>query len=86
MDATRQDAAVAATLAASIETPDSRSLVEVMQLDAYYWGVVDQMLSAKTVSDSGLREASFEDAAHEIGKLYFSNVFAQSWRQQVRSS
>jgi hypothetical protein len=86
VDGSRQDAAFAATLAASIETPESLSLVEIIQLDAYYWGVVDQMLSAKTASDTGLREAPFENAAREVGRLYFSNAFAQSWWQQVRSS
>jgi hypothetical protein len=86
VDASRQDAAFAATLATSIETPDRLSLVEVIQLDAYYWGVVDQMLSAKTASDTGLREAPFENAAHEVAKLYFSNAFARTWWQQVRSN
>lgn len=86
VDGTRQDVEFAATLAASIETPDSLSLVEVIQLDAYYWGVIDQMLSAKTASDTGLREAPFEEAAQTVGRLYFSNAFAQSWWKQVRSN
>lgn len=86
VDAFRQDAAFAATLAASIEKPNSLSLVQVIQLDAYYWGVIDQMLSAKTASNTGLREAPFEDAAREVGKLYFSNAFARSWWQQIRSN
>ena len=86
VDESRQDAAFAAVLAKSIETPESLSPVEVIQLDAYYWGVMDQMLSAKTASDTGLREDSYEHAADSVARLYFSNAFAQSWWEQARSA
>ncbi len=84
IDAARQDKSFADLLAKSIDRPDSLSLTEFIQLDAYYWGVIDQMLSVQVAYETGVRDTPLEDAAREAGKLYFSNEFAKSWWKTQR--
>ena len=86
VDESRQDESFAAVFAKSIEEPEELSLTEVVQLDAYYSGVLDQMLSAQTASTTGLQESPFDEIAKIIGTIYFSNEFARSWWTQVRSN
>jgi hypothetical protein len=85
VDESRQDGSFADVLTKSIEKPEELSRNEVVQLDAYYSGVLDQMMSAQTASTAGLRESTFADVAKTIGAIYFSNEFARSWWTQVRS-
>ena len=60
-------------------------LNEVIQLDAYYSGILDQMLSAQTAWTAGLVAVPFTEVAKTVGAIYFSNKFARSWWTQVRS-
>ncbi len=85
VDESRQDESFAEVLTKSIEKPEELSRNEVVQLDAYYSGVLDQMFSAQIASTAGLRERTFADVAKTIGAIYFSNEFARSWWAQVRS-
>jgi len=85
VDESRQDASFAEVFAKSIKKPEELSPNEVVQLDAYYSGVLDQMMSAQTASTAGLRESSFAEVATSVGAIYFSNEFARSWWTQVRS-
>jgi hypothetical protein len=68
----------------SLVEPETLSVAEVIQLDAYYWGVVDQMLNAQTSSKAGVRLTSFESMVSQTVALYFANRFARNWWQQVR--
>jgi hypothetical protein len=85
VDESRQDESFAAVIAKSIKKPEELSLNEVIQLDAYYSGVLDQMLSAQFASTTGLRETPLAEVAKSVGAMYFSNEFARSWWTQVKS-
>lgn len=84
IDEQRQNEAFAQVYAKSILRPEELSLSEVIQLDGYYTGVMDQMLSAYTSSKAGLRSGQFEETAQHVANGYFSNVYAQAWWQEVR--
>jgi hypothetical protein len=84
IDEQRQDEIFAQVYAKSILSPDELSLSEVIQLDGYYTGVIDQMLSAHTASRAGLRSGQFEDVARQVANGYFSNAYGQAWWQQAR--
>ena len=84
IDEQRQDEAFAQVFSRSILSPDELSFSEVVQLDGYYIGVIDQMLSAYTVSKAGLRSGQFQDVATQVAKGYFSNTYAQAWWGQAR--
>lgn len=84
IDEQRQDEAFAQVYSKSIESPHELSLSEVIQLDGYYIGVIDQMLSAYTASRAGLRSGRFEDVAMQVAIGYFSNAYSQAWWQQAR--
>lgn len=84
IDEQRQDEAFAQVYAKSILSPDELSFSEVIQLDGYYTGVLDQMLSAYTASRSGLRSGQFENVAKQVASGYFSNAYGQAWWKQSR--
>ena len=84
VDETRQDESFSELIAKSINKPNELSLSEVVQLDAYYSGVLDQMLSAQIASAAGLWASPFDEVAKTVGATYFSNEFARSWWTQVR--
>jgi hypothetical protein len=86
IDGQRQDAAFAEVLSKSILNPDQLSYNEVVRLDGYYVGVLDQMQSAYTASRAGLRSGQFENVARQVAILYFSNAFSQAWWKQARDS
>jgi hypothetical protein len=60
-------------------------VTEIIQLDANYWGIVDQLMNAQINSEAGVRFGSFENAASHAVPIYFSNRFARNWWQQVRN-
>lgn len=85
VDESRQDESFSAVLTKSIENPRDLSLSEVVRLDAYYSGVLDQMLSAQSTRAAGLVDGPFSEVANSVGAMYFSNEFARAWWSQVRS-
>ncbi len=85
VDESRQDESFSEVITKSIENPQELSLKEVIQLDAYYSGVLDQMLSAQTARATGLVDGPFAEVANNVGAMYFSDEFARSWWRQVRS-
>lgn len=85
VDASRQDEAFSRVFTKSIENPQALSLNELVQLDAYYSGVLDQMLSAHTARVAGLADGPLSEIADVVGATYFSNEFARSWWKQVRA-
>jgi hypothetical protein len=86
IDGQRQDEGFAQVLSKSILSPDQLSHSEILQLDGYYIGVIDQMQSAYTAVEAGLRSGSFENVATQAGRLYFSNAFGKAWWQQAREA
>eukprot|EP00579_Thalassiosira_antarctica_P020672 CAMPEP_0201976172 /NCGR_PEP_ID=MMETSP0904-20121228/56299_1 /ASSEMBLY_ACC=CAM_ASM_000553 /TAXON_ID=420261 /ORGANISM="Thalassiosira antarctica, Strain CCMP982" /LENGTH=153 /DNA_ID=CAMNT_0048527165 /DNA_START=136 /DNA_END=597 /DNA_ORIENTATION=- len=85
VDEARQDESFSELITKSIEVPEELSLEEFIRLDAYYTGVIDQMLTAQTFRTAGLVDGPFVEVAENIGAIYFSNEFARSWWGQVRS-
>jgi hypothetical protein len=86
IDEQRQDEAFAQVYARSILSPDELSFSEVVQLDGYYVGVIDQMLSAYTAARAGLRSGQFKDVAKQVANGYFSNAYGQAWWRQAREA
>ena len=85
VEVSRQDESFSKVLTKSFESPEELSLSEVVQLDAYYTGILDQMLSAQTARVTGLVDGPFSGIANTVGAIYFSDEFARSWWKQVRS-
>lgn len=85
VDESRQDESFSELITKSIENPEELSFKEVVQLDAYYSGILDQLLSARTARTAGLVDGSFAEVANTVGSMYFSDEFARSWWKQVRS-
>ncbi len=86
IDGQRQDEAFAEVFSRSMLSPGELSFSEVVQLDGYYTGVIDQMLSAYTASEAGLRSGQFEDVAMQVAIGYFSNEYGQAWWRQAREA
>ena len=86
IDEKRQDEAFALVLSKSLLRPDELSFSEIVQLDGYYIGVIDQMLSAYTAENAGLRDAQLQGTAAQVAFSYFSNAYAQAWWQHSRQA
>ena len=86
IDGKRQDASFAQIYEKSVLRPAELSFREIIQLDAYYMGVIDQMLNSVQMSAAGLHRLRLHDAANDIAHVYFSNEFAQAWWQQTSES
>lgn len=85
VDESRQDESFSRVFAKSIQSPAELSLNELIQLDAYYSGVLDQLLSAYAARQAGLVDTPFHEVARTVSAIYFSNHFSQSWWKQVRA-
>jgi hypothetical protein len=83
IDEKRQEESFAQVYEKSILRPTELSLREIIQLDAYYMGVIDQMLNSVQTSATGLSRMQLHDAAAEVAHVYFSNEYAQAWWQQT---
>lgn len=79
VDSTRQSDGFADVLAKSIYHPDELTPGEILQLDAYYVGVVDQIQSAKANWEAGVRSSHWETTVHFLAPTYFGNEFSRTW-------
>ena len=86
IDSARQDESFAELLIKSYDNPRALSVVEVTQLDAYYWGIIDQMLNAQVGAATGVSQGSFEVIADQTATIYFASEFAQAWWRHTRLS
>ena len=86
VDGTRQSEIFAVVLAKSYEDPTALSLAEMIELDAYYMGVVDQASSAFEMNKAGFRDTdtSIKSYLTQAAHTYFGNAFAQAWWLQYR--
>lgn len=84
IDSLRQDESFAVLLTKSYDNPGALSVIEVTRLDAYYWGILDQMLSAHVAATTGVRQGAFESTADQAAAIYFANEFAQAWWRHTR--
>ena len=86
VDSARQDKEFAVLINKSFEQPEALSVAEVIQLDAYYWGVMDQMINAQTNAKADVRLTSFESMVSQNAPLYFTSAFSQSWWKQAKNA
>ncbi|MHC4783001.1 MAG: hypothetical protein ACYTE0_08115 [Planctomycetota bacterium] len=84
VDGTRQGEMFAAALAKSYEDPAALTLAEMIELDAYYMGVIDQMSSAYRMTSSGYRDDPIEGYLSQGALTYFGNAYAKVWWKQYR--
>jgi len=84
VDGTRQGEVFAAILAKSYENPAALSLAEMIELDAYYMGVIDQMSSAYVMVESGFRDGPIDADLEQAASTYFGNIYAKAWWKRYR--
>ena len=79
VDSTRQSDDFANVLAKSIYHPDELTPGEILELDAYYTGVLDQIQSAKANWEAGVRSSHWQVTVDFLASTYFGNEFSRSW-------
>lgn len=79
LDSTRQSENFAEVLAKSIYHPDELTPAEILELDAYYIGVMDQLQSAQANWHAGIRRTHWQNAVDFVVRYRFENGFARSW-------
>jgi hypothetical protein len=79
VDSTRQSDDFADVLAKSIYRPAELTPGEILELDAYYTGVLDQIQSAKANWEAGIRSSHWHVTVDFLAPTYFGNAFARSW-------
>lgn len=79
LDGTRQGETFAEVLAKSIYHPDELTPAEILELDAYYIGIMDQMQSAQANWHAGIRKSHWRNAVEFVVRYRFENGFARSW-------
>jgi hypothetical protein len=79
VDSTRQSDNFAEVLAKSIYHPNELTPGEILELDAYYTGVLDQIQSAKANWEAGIRSSHWQTTVDFLAPTYFGNEFSRSW-------
>jgi hypothetical protein len=86
VDGSRQDRDFAAVIAKSIESPESLTLTERIQLDGFYIGIVDQAYSAYVAWIGGVRPNHYDSAIAAAVELNMGSPYAKAWWQANRAS
>ena len=84
VDSTRQSERFAEVLAKSIYYPNELTLGEILELDAYYTGILDQIQSAKANWEAGIRTSHWQVSVDFLAQSYFGNEFSRSWWNLVK--
>ncbi len=84
LDSTRQGENFAEVLAKSIYHPSELTPGEILELDAYYTGVLDQIQSAKINWEAGIRTSHWRVTVDFLAPTYFGNEFSRSWWQAAK--
>jgi hypothetical protein len=79
VDSTRQSENFAEVLAKSIYYPNELTPGEILELDAYYIGILDQIQSAKANWEAGIRTSHWQVTVDFLAQSYFGNEFSRSW-------
>jgi hypothetical protein len=78
IDRSRQDPAFAVTYAKSIERPQDLTLAEMIQLDGYYFSIMDQLNIDFYLVEFGIFKETHELAARAVAGIELSTPFARS--------
>jgi hypothetical protein len=79
VDSTRQSENFAEVMAKSIYHPDELTPGEILELDAYYIGILDQIQSAKANWEAGIRRSDWQVTVDFVARSYFGNEFSRTW-------
>jgi hypothetical protein len=79
VDSTRQGENFAEVLAKSIYHPSELTPGEILELDAYYIGILDQVQAAKANWEAGIRSSHWQVTVDFLAPSYFGNEFSRSW-------
>ena len=79
VDSTRQSDNFGEVLAKSIYHPYELTPGEILELDAYYTGVLDQIQSAKANWEAGVRSSHWQVTVDFLAPAYFGNEFSRTW-------
>ncbi len=79
VDSTRQSENFAEVLAKSIYHPNELTPGEILELDAYYVGIVDQLLSAKADWEAGVRSSNWRVTVDFVAPAHFGSEFSRDW-------
>jgi len=79
LDRSRQELAFAEVYAKSIENPQDLTLVEQVQLDGYYWVIMDQLDLARMLVDLNLFDSTFEEILRTNVRLNFTTPYSRAW-------
>jgi hypothetical protein len=84
VDSTRQSENFSEVLAKSIYFPNELTPGEILELDAYYTGVLDQIQTAKANWEAGIRTSHWQVSVDFLAPSYFGNEFSRSWWNFVK--
>ena len=79
VDGSRQSEKFAQVLAKSIHNPNDLTPGEILELDGYYIGVIDQLQSAQVNWEAGVRASDWQVSVDSVAVLYFGNEFSHLW-------
>jgi len=79
LDSTRQSENFADVLAKSIYSRSALTPGEILELDAYYTGIVDQLLTAKADWEAGVRSSNWQVTVDFVASAYFGSEFSRDW-------
>jgi len=84
IDASKQGGDFATTLAKSIESPESLTMAEVLELDGYLFTYVDQLSRDRELYELGVFDAPLHILVAESAHDYFGNKFARVWWEETK--
>ena len=79
LDQSRQDPSFARVYAKSIERPEELTLAEKVQLDGYYWAMMDQLELTRLLVNSELFNSSYEKIVRPNVRIFLTTPYAQAW-------
>lgn len=80
----QMDPGFAAVYAKSLERPDELTLPEKVQLDGYYWALMDQLDFSKEMVEVGIFNDSLEDLWGFNARAIMVTPYAQAWWRAFR--
>ena len=84
LDGMKAGETLAAAWAKAIDDPDSLTTEEMIQLDGFLDGILDQIGRRDYLHQQGLYEHAPEEQIQWLIPKYFGNRFAQAWWQEKR--
>jgi hypothetical protein len=84
IDRSKQDVGFAQVLSKAMDHPENLTSAEMIQLDGYYYSVIDQINIDRYLYNFGIFKEPHELAARDVARTILTNRFAQSWWHERR--